>query len=177
MTRIDLARASDVASGVPSGVAFPGSPSTDDLFHRTDRDLIYFYDGTRWLTVSQYSSIMGIWDAVGPITASAISHRDGMPMVGTAVWIETVYIVFRVRSGGTALSASHKWVGVWASETGALTQTFTIDSGASNTWRSASSAANALTTASEFALFLTWTKTGTPGSLDVFPRYTYRLVG
>lgn len=38
------------ASGIPSGAAFPISPLENDFYHRTDRDLTYFYDGTRWLT-------------------------------------------------------------------------------------------------------------------------------
>lgn len=32
------------------GTSFPVSPSTNDLFYRTDRALEYYYDGTRWLT-------------------------------------------------------------------------------------------------------------------------------
>jgi len=36
------------------GTSFPGSPANNDLCYRTDRDLLYFYDGTRWLTVNEY---------------------------------------------------------------------------------------------------------------------------
>jgi hypothetical protein len=41
--------------GIPSGTSFPGSPTNNDLFYRTDRDLIYFYDGTRWLTTQMFT--------------------------------------------------------------------------------------------------------------------------
>lgn len=40
------------ASGVPSGAAFPSSPATNDFFHRTDRGITYYYDGTRWLSTT-----------------------------------------------------------------------------------------------------------------------------
>lgn len=43
-------------SGVPSGTSFPGGPATDDLFYRTDLDLLFFYNGTLWLTVNEYQT-------------------------------------------------------------------------------------------------------------------------
>lgn len=49
-------------AGISSGTSFPGSPSDNDLFYRTDRDKLYFYDGTRWLTVQEFSVEWG-WRA------------------------------------------------------------------------------------------------------------------
>lgn len=43
------------SSGLPTGTAFPGSPAENDLLHRTDRDISYFYDGTRWLSTQIFS--------------------------------------------------------------------------------------------------------------------------
>lgn len=42
--------------GIDAGTSFPGSPSDRDLFHRTDLDLICFYDNanSRWLTQQEY---------------------------------------------------------------------------------------------------------------------------
>lgn len=44
-------------AAVPSGSAFPGSPSTHDRFYRTDLrgGLEFFYDGTRWLSTEIFS--------------------------------------------------------------------------------------------------------------------------
>jgi len=42
-------------SGIASGTSFPGSPASNDIYYRTDRDILYFYDGTRWMTVSEYT--------------------------------------------------------------------------------------------------------------------------
>jgi hypothetical protein len=41
--------------GIAEGTSFPGSPTADDLFYRTDRNIIYFYDGTRWLSIHQFT--------------------------------------------------------------------------------------------------------------------------
>jgi hypothetical protein len=39
---------------VPSGTSFPGSPATSDRYFRTDRNIEYVYDGTRWLSMQQF---------------------------------------------------------------------------------------------------------------------------
>lgn len=41
---------------VKSGTSFPVSPATNDRFFRTDLGYLCYYDGTRWLTVNEYSS-------------------------------------------------------------------------------------------------------------------------
>ena len=59
-------------SGITSGTSFPGSPSDRDLFYRTDRDLLYFYDlaNTRWLTVTLYHGLMSIAQSLMPAATS-----------------------------------------------------------------------------------------------------------
>lgn len=53
------------------GTSFPGSPATDDLYYRTDLDLLCFYDGTRWLTVTLYEVPFGAGAGSIPFTATA----------------------------------------------------------------------------------------------------------
>jgi len=44
-------------SSLSTGSSFPGSPSTGDRYRRSDLDyLVFFYDGTRWLSESLQSS-------------------------------------------------------------------------------------------------------------------------
>lgn len=50
--RLERLRKADV--GTPSGTAFPGSPTTNYVFYRTDLGWLCYYDGTRWLTVHEY---------------------------------------------------------------------------------------------------------------------------
>lgn len=162
-----------------SGSAFPGSPTTGQFFHRTDRRIDYYYDGTRWLSSHLYNIPIAITDALLPLAATATAHRTMFPFGGTYdLWITAVqaavYIV-----GGTALSASHKWVCTFVKEPASATiATITIDSGALNTWRNAGPVAvNALLGITNFALEVTSTKTGTPGTLYFVPSLMFRLVG
>lgn len=43
-------------AGGSSGTSFPVSPSTGDRFSRTDRNIDYFYDGTRWLSTEIFTA-------------------------------------------------------------------------------------------------------------------------
>ena len=45
-------------SGKPlvSGTSFPGSPTNYDMYFRTDLGLLCYFDGTRWLTVNEYTT-------------------------------------------------------------------------------------------------------------------------
>lgn len=42
-------------SGIASGTSMPGTPAANDRFFRTDLGLLCYYDGTRWLTLNEYS--------------------------------------------------------------------------------------------------------------------------
>src|SRR3990167_1593521 len=57
-------------TGVPwsSGTSMPGTPSSNQRVTRTDLGYDYFYDGTRWLTVEEYSVPLGILDTLAPVT-------------------------------------------------------------------------------------------------------------
>jgi hypothetical protein len=167
------------ASGaLPSGTSFPGGPSTNDLYFRTDRGLVYFYDGTRWLSWSLFSVAVPSTRAVLPLSSSN-SLDVGVPYAGTyALWLEDLQVTFFV-NGGTALGASHKWVCVLTNTpTATVLQTATIDSGASNAWRSSGFLTiDSVQATTEFGFGVTATKTGTPGTLYVLPTIMYRLVG
>ncbi len=77
--------------GIASGTSFPGSPTTDEMFFRTDRGLLYYYDGTRWLTVSVYAAaaFTAYITAGGTIAAAS-------PPVGTNVYLVEVDLSFYV---------------------------------------------------------------------------------
>lgn len=58
------------SSGIGTGTSFPGSPATNDLFFRTDRGLLYYYDGTRWVTVNEYDQSLAVLDVLEPVSAT-----------------------------------------------------------------------------------------------------------
>ena len=95
---------------------------------------------------------------------------------GEFAWIK-VHPMF---GGGSALSASHKWVGDMHKRDSAASNTTlsttTIDSGSSGAFRTNSQTINALLSATYFWLSTTWTKTGTPGNLLSQSYLTYRIV-
>lgn len=164
-------------SGVPAGSSFPGSPATNDLFFHTTYGMIFKWDGTRWVTETLFSDGMTPVATI-PISASATPYRGALPMAGVmGLWVEDLFLTFHVING-TALSASHKWTcPLQYAPAGTTIGTITIDSGALNAWRSALVAVDAAIATTQFEIELGATKTGTPGNLWLFPRYTYRLIG
>jgi hypothetical protein len=83
-----------------TGTSFPGSPSTGDKFWRSDRNIEYFWDGTRWLStqlflVSPYSTENA--------SADTASGRLPVPFKGIYdLWIEKVQT-------SSYLSATASW--------------------------------------------------------------------
>lgn len=77
--------------GTPSGTAFPGSPTSGDLFYRTNvRDgMLFRYDGTRWVSDQEF------W--VGYTSTNAINDSlVAMPLpkdykVWVTAWDEVYY--------------------------------------------------------------------------------------
>ena len=118
------------------GASFPGSPTTNDLYYRTDLAGWYYYDGTRWLSTTLYQHGIPSDAALLPYAATTTGHRAAMPplMGGSDIWIVRSECSFYVLGGGTALDASNKWVGTVTRSVAATTfDTITINSGASAT--------------------------------------------
>ena len=166
------------------GTSFPGSPDTGDWCYRTDLNMEFFYNGTRWLSTTLYTrdfqtmldngfgltATTSLWDAPVPYLAGA-----------SDLWIEKVVTKFLV-SGGTALSGSHKWVNVIhkrpTNDSTTTLATVTIDSGSLNVWREDVQTISALLNNGtlHYIFSHTWTKTGTPGTLYHMGVLTYRYV-
>lgn len=158
-----------------SGTSFPGSPTTSDRFYRSDYDMEFFYDGTRWLSTTLYIMQMTALEAL-----AATGSRYGMPAVtvGTDMWLEDWTSKFFV-SGGSALSGSHKWTFDLNKFDSANASTnlssILVNSGSSSVWRTQTTAIDALL-GSFFGFRTTYTKFGTPGTLYALEYLTYRIV-
>lgn len=165
--------------------AFPGSPAADDMFYRTDLDMWFFYDGTRWLSTTLYHATLPAstldMGTAGIAASGSAQNRTHVPPPsgGSNIYIVDHIIDFFV-NGGTALGASHKWVGTFdkvdTSNVATTIVTDNIDSGSSSVWRQTVDSVNALLGTTSFVLQSSWTKTGTPGNLLVYEGYTYRIV-
>lgn len=164
------------------GTSFPGSPADNDIYYRTDLDLLFFYDGTRWLSVQLFRADMG-HDTAQSLAATQAGHvySPAPKSPGSDIWLVELVTRFDV-VGGTALSGSHKWVGTWnkipTDNSDVAVKTVTIDSGSSSVWRIDQQSIGALMNngTEHFAFRTGWVKTGTPGTLFAFSYYTYRIV-
>lgn len=173
-----------------SGTSFPGSAVAGDRYWRTDLNLEFFYNGTRWLTITQYRLITGAFhpgSTTTNVTATTTPYeRVAVPYLGSCsdVWIETWVLNFYVYSGATALGASHNWV---ASLNGSRDNTngtldaitsVTVNSGSSAVIRRSAAAVGALMdngTAHDWFV-VNVTKTGTPGNWESYSEILYRMV-
>lgn len=179
MTRIDLARASDIGSGVPSGTAFPGSPSSGDLFWRTDRGLMYFYDGTRWLTSNLYRESFSVANGVNAFSASGNAGRMTPWHTTYDLWLDTFYVSYYV---ATTLSGTAYWtvecVKVNAANVATNIATTSSQSESANTWITKAVAIGALLDSATYKAFrFDVTKVSTPGNITITAALAYRLVG
>ncbi len=163
------------------GTAFPASPATGMRFWRTDRNLEYEYNGTRWLTTQLFTSA----SVTSSLTATTVLQQALPYPESTDKWLESIEVSPAVVSGGTALDGSNKWVldltksGTGGTGTSIAAAVVTLNSGVSDgTYRAPTVVAIGALMGATFAnLRYVWTKTGTPGNLNFGVVTTYRLVG
>jgi hypothetical protein len=165
------------------GTSFPASPATNDRFFRTDYGLEFYYDGTRWVSTQLFTknSSQEVGSAAFYISrAATIGHWQKADMAlpfGTDWWLSYITTSFLVNSGGSALSASHKWsldfkkgsLAVPATAVGSIT----IDSGSSNVNRNGLLTVGALLDVTNNPVIsLDGVRTGTPGDLQLATIFT-----
>jgi hypothetical protein len=100
-----IVRPQDIAWG---GTSFPASPTTDDRWFRTDLGFDCYFDGTRWLTVQEYSfsfeapyfAADGYWGYftipqayINYFTRIQITVQTAAPNDGSNYWTILIYAV------------------------------------------------------------------------------------
>lgn len=89
--------------GFTSGTSFPGSPASGDRYYRTDRNIDYVYDGTRWLSTQIFVQAVDAQPSFNPMTASAFC-RAAHPWAGVYdIYVER-FSVSSILSTGTTSS-------------------------------------------------------------------------
>lgn len=167
------------------GTSFPASKATSDRFYRSDLAMEFYWDGTRWLAAVPVSEPIPVNSIIAQPYAATQNgaFRTVVPQLqgGSDIYLTNFWAAFHVASGGSALSASHKWV-ITLNKTGTGTSstigTVNIDSGNSNEWRAGSGAISALMNngTTHHELDVSVTKTGTPGNLSIATKFGYRIV-
>lgn len=165
------------------GTSFPGSPSTNDLCFRTDRAILYYYDGTRWLSVNQFQIELKREDSgfTWPITATTIPVHRGIPPFGDTydIWMETWHTNIAVATTNTG---SAYWTCNLAKYNSALggdtsIASFNTSADAANTAINKEITIGALLGSFE-GFYTDVTKTSTPGALKFHGGHiTCRVVG
>ena len=78
------------------GAAFPASPTTGDVYFRTDLGEWYYYDGTRWLGPQMHMDLTTFSASTGLIVNDALAA--GGLVTGDAV-DQDIYIVAHRKVG------------------------------------------------------------------------------
>lgn len=154
---------------------FPADPTEGQRVYRTDRDIEYFWDGTRWLSTQAFS--VACPDRLGSETASS-NLRAANPHLGTSLYIEQFTIGYYIVSGATA--ANYMTVQLRCRMTDGTTQ----DAGSAlstlnealTAWKAKSSAAGTVVPATVAVFDAQVTVTGTTQT-RMYASLTYRLVG
>lgn len=172
--------AAHTLTGFGAGTSNPGSPSTGDLYFRTDLGLLIYYDGTRWLTVNQFREPM----ASEPV--SLASHSVTGDTVGRLspwhttydIWLEDFYSTTLVV---TTNDGTKFWTVTLDKRDAANAATTIVSYNTSadtpSQWTTRKTAIGALLSPSTYkALNTVVTKTSTPGNIIAVTSLAYRLV-
>lgn len=174
MTRVDLARLSDVSSGVPSGTAFPGTPSNGDLFYRTDLDLLFRYrsTGTRWVSTTLFTAALANQVIVDPLSAN--NSKYGL-LGGRTLYLEEVGIATQTAATN---DGSNYWTitaNVFPSGA-AVGSTVNTSADTAGGEYSHTITIGAAVAATEMMIGISMAKTLTPGAIYVWAELRYRII-
>jgi hypothetical protein len=166
------------ASGVPAGTSNPGSPTTGDLFHRTDLGLLIYYDGTRWLTCTEYSESLTTQTAVQSYNAT-ITPLYGVVAQDYGIYLTrwcSVSFVLTTNDGSRFWTVALQRVN--GAGTGATITSYSTGTtpDAAGNYVNHDQAINAVLDNTARAFQLVLTKTSTPGNLFTYNTLRYRKI-
>jgi hypothetical protein len=152
------------------GTAFPPSPADGDLFYRTDVNLLCYYDGVRWLTVTEYEATPTHNTAQPYSIAQTVGIYPEHPLY-------TRYVTGLIVS--LAVLTTNNGLNYWAirlirMDTGAAVSSDIVSMAAPvGTWANSSLSTTLLAT---YPIGVAVAKVGAPGNLFVTPTIRYRLI-
>ena len=178
--QIERLRKAD-AGGLPSGTSFPGSPTTNYLFYRTDLGLVCYYDGTRWLTTTEYTAENFSGNTNSTLFDFAASDSFSF------LWrFRTQYAPYFTRVAVTTrVATTNNGTNFWtigfdcynlSFGAGTTIYTFTTAADTVNAYTDHEGAPSTPNPSNNTHLALSVQKTLTPGTLRVLFRAFYRLI-
>lgn len=168
-----LVNADMPAQPVPAGTSFPGSPATNDLYFRTDRGILYFYDGSRWLSVTLYTQEIG---SLNNISATSYTYYPVLEDLYD-VWVEDFIATMYMSSTSSGKYWTLTLYFADGASNGSAIASVNSNGDTAATFTRKIAAIDALMGTSTDAIRLVATKTSTPGAFYGGAMLTYRLVG
>ena len=161
-----------------SGTSFPGSPSTGDLYYRTDRNIEYFYDGTRWLS----HKIVGSFATRGAMPFAQASQYAEFAVPDYAIngfYVESLQFSFfanSAQSGTNYYTLSGNTVNTSGAGSNFATtgDTKTLST---SSWRPVTVAVNTAYSSSYHLIEASAIPTNAPGTFYMAVSVAYRLIG
>lgn len=155
-----------------AGTSFPGSPATGTRFTRTDRNIEYFYDGTRWLSTQEHQLVL-------PSLANVTATATGTSVVNPYAGRSDIYVTAAVFTNllvGTGNWTAKVIIGTTGGGSSDLTN---ANSGAfTNTALAAVPVTvNTLVSSAVHSMALTLTENSGTAAAYSFAAVIYRLVG
>jgi hypothetical protein len=167
-----------------SGTSFPGSPSTNQIYFRTDRQIEYFYDGTRWLSTQLFDLTLAIRSAAALSGAVDFNVPINSKHSLNGIWVDSIegaFVPVTVAQSGTnfyTLTCSLFTSGSLTATT--LTLTGTSDTKTFTTtgpWYEMAVTIGQAITTGPFLFQAHMAPSGTPGTYFFAAVVTYRLIG
>lgn len=171
----DDAGVEQLLSAFGYGTSFPASPQTGQRYFRTDLGWLCFFDGTRWLTVHEYETVLSWFQLVG------------LPYGGAA---PQTLLLQPIRSDyGYYLTRAQAYIRVATTNNGSNFWGMRLLHSSSNLWDFNTSAsapdtnlffstslASAQSAATTFLTVNAQSKTGAPGAVTSACTVWYRLI-
>jgi hypothetical protein len=163
-----------------SGTSMPGSPSSGDLFWRSDLMMEFVYDGTRWLSTQLHLVPLISGDALGPITGTLGGYRRGvLPFTGVfGFYLETFRFTSITNSANNATNYFSVALNSYDGSTPTLQSTVLTQNDANtNTWVPHSATINAVLASSVENFQIDCTETGTVTAFYFYGYAIGRVIG
>jgi hypothetical protein len=159
--------------------SFPGGPTTGDKYYRTDRDRLYVYDGTRWVTVAEFILPIQVVDVLQPATTTRTIATAALDLANAGIYITTLVIAtFTIGGSGSAgftYQLARRAADTTDTSIGSSFSTHTAPDTNSN-WVTHDTAIGVAVTTDKI-LVLGVTKVSTPTSTYCNAAVRYRLIG
>jgi hypothetical protein len=162
------------------GTAFPSGPASGDQFTRTDLNIDFFYDGTRWLSKTLYREEFAAGPSqVSPLSNGQTAGRWAPWHTNFSIWLDTLYsTTYVVTTNNGSNYHTVNLLKYTAANVSTTIVSFTTAADTVANWTTRATAIGAVfDPTAHKEMQIANATTGTPGNLYVAAHIAYRLIG